>query len=185
MVLWPRCITVSKWVHDDIPLLLDHLNLCKSNVCEQLAFTLLFEIYWWRQELAPPCKHQNVDNLLQVGLPGHRCRVTRHSPEAHRVTLPLVPDHPPNALLGARRPMGRLDRCALPWSFWWSFGSRFLISLYFTCITPWKAYQNKCSSREPLGASNGTRQCNYWKCQGHFLIHHKPRSSDSWVFTKD
>jgi hypothetical protein len=53
-----------------------------------------------------PCSHQNVDDLLQVGLPGHRCRVIRHYPEAHRITLPLVPGHPRNTLLGARR----LDR---------------------------------------------------------------------------
>jgi hypothetical protein len=164
MVLWPRCISVNKRVHDDTPLHLDHLNLCISNVCEQIALTWLFEIYRWSQALALPCNHQNVDDLLQVGLPGHRCRVTRHTPEAHRVTLPLVPGHPRNTPLGARRldrpPTGRLDRPALPWSFWWSFGSRFLTSLYFTCITPCKAYKNKCSSREPLGASSVTRQ---WK----------------------
>jgi hypothetical protein len=53
-----------------------------------------------------PCNHQDVDDLLQVGLPGHRCQVTHHTPEAHRVTLPLVPGHPRNTPLGARR----LDR---------------------------------------------------------------------------
>jgi hypothetical protein len=32
IVLWPRCISVNKEVHDDIPLPLDHLNLCiKAN----------------------------------------------------------------------------------------------------------------------------------------------------------
>jgi hypothetical protein len=28
MVLWPKCISVNKEVHDDIPLPLDYLNLC-------------------------------------------------------------------------------------------------------------------------------------------------------------
>jgi hypothetical protein len=98
-----------------------------------------------------PWNHQNVDKLLQVGLPRHKCRVTRHSPEAHRVTLPLVLGHLPNTLLGCRRldrPQGAVRPHCLPWSFWWPFSSSSLISLYFIYKTPCKAYHNKCSSRE-------------------------------------